>query len=148
MKHYVRVCRPRFEVAVLEIEADDDEQAQDIAIREATELPRERWHLLPFNGEHYQPHVETCHSEHTIDANAADEEGVREAYVEELKSPEAGEAIEDIRYLLLFADVWSGEGRVVFEPWFRFCVDEPELIEHDLAGDWMRKLKAVGEDSP
>ena len=146
MKHYVRVCRPRFEVAVLEIDADDDEQAQDIAVGEATEIPSERWHLLPFKGEHYQPHVEACHSEHTIDANVADEPGAREAYIEELKSPEAPEVAEDIRYLFLIADVWSGEGRVVFEPWFR--VDKTELLEHDLAADWMRKLKAVGEESP
>jgi hypothetical protein len=117
VKHYVRVCRPRFEVTVLEIDADDDDQAEDIAIGEAIELPPEKWHLLAFDDGLYQPHVETCHSEDTIDANV-DDPKEREEYIADLVSPERAEATNYIRYLLLCADVAHGDGHVVFEPWF------------------------------
>ena len=115
MKHHV--CRPRFEVAILKIDADDDDQAEDLAVGDAIELPSEEWHLLPFDGDVYQPHVETCHSEHTIDANI-DDPRQREEYVNELRSPEQADAVAYIRYLLLYVDVGHGNGRVIFEPWF------------------------------
>ncbi len=143
MKHYVRVCRPRFEVAVLEIDADDEEQAEDIAVGVAIELPGEGWHLLPCNDELYQPHVETCHSEHTINASA-DDPKEREEYIEDLKSLERADAVNHIRYLLLYADVGTGQGRVIFEPWFP--AGEPELLEHDLAGDWVSDLEVIMDE--
>jgi hypothetical protein len=144
MKHYVRVCRPRFEIAVLEIDADDDDQAEDMAVGQAIKLPAAGWHLLSFDDEAYQPHVESCHSEHTIDANVEDEPGEREEYIKELQSPERAEAMHCVRYLLLYADVGTGEGSVIFEPWFP--VGEPQLLEHDLAGDWVRELEAIQDE--
>jgi hypothetical protein len=143
VKHYVRVCRPRFEVTVLEIDADDDDQAEDIAIGEAVELPPEKWHLLAFDDGLYQSHVETCHLDDTIDANV-DDPKEREEYIADLVSPERAEATNYIRYLLLLADVAHASGQVIFEPWF--AVANPELLESDLSSDWVAELKQIEDE--
>jgi hypothetical protein len=141
MKHFVRVCRPRFELAVLEIEAEDDDEAEAIAYKQAASLPDDAWHVQAFAPEHYHPHVETCHSEDTIDANVGDDEDEKVDYVERLKDFDGDD--DDTRYLLLLADIGSGEGRVIFEPWF--CTRQPELLESDLCGDWVSNLEEVGD---
>lgn len=141
MKHYVRLCRPRFEVAVLEIEAEDDDPAMLAALEQAENVPAGDWHLQSISDEVYLPHVELCHSEHTIEANIGDDAAEREEYVKELH---AIDRPNEIRYLLLLADVGTGEGRVIYEPWF--SAGEPELLEHDLVGDWMLELQSVGEE--
>jgi len=50
---------------------------------------------------------------------------------------------EEIRYVLLQADVETGEGKVIFEPWFDSI--EPSLLEHDIATDRIKELKSVAE---
>jgi hypothetical protein len=68
----------------------------------------------------------------------------REEYIKKLRSPERSEETSHILYLLLYADVGTGEGRVIFEPWFP--VGEPQLLECDLAGDWVQALEAIQEE--
>ena len=47
MKNYVRLCRPRFEVTLLEIEADEVKDAEIRARAKAIEgeIPESAWHL-------------------------------------------------------------------------------------------------------
>lgn len=142
MKHFVRVCRPRFELAVLEIDAEDDDDAEAIAAERAATLSDDAWYLQKFIPERYRPHVESCHSEHTIEANVGDDEDEQAAYVEELRDFDGND--DDPRYLLLKGDVGTGGGEVIFEPWF--CSSEPELLEADLCSDWVSSLEEVGEE--
>jgi len=136
-KFYVRVCRPRFEVAAIEVSASDHDEAKLTAAWMATELPDRAWTLLPFDHTSYFPHVEECISDHDMGANA-DAEDPKEAQIEEMMTLQR-ERYE--QYLLLLGDVGSGEGRVVFQPWC--CSHDPGLLEIDLSGDWTYELDAV-----
>jgi hypothetical protein len=112
------------------------------AVRKAVKLRGGAWHLLPFDDENYRPHVEECHSQLDVEANCEPDE--RKAYVENLKSPESTEEIDYVRYLLLYADVAGGDGRVIFEPWFP--TRDPQLLEHDLATDWVDTLVRLRDE--
>lgn len=140
-KHLVRLCRPRFEVVVIEIEAADDDRAKALALAKAEHLPQSAWHLQRLDEENYSPHVESCYSDHTIDANVGEDEEERAEFVEELLSPEP---TEETRYLLLLGDIGSGEGKVIFEPWF--AATDPGLLEIDITGDWAHELTEVVRD--
>lgn len=129
MKHYVRVCRPRFEVALIEVETDDCESAERLALAQADGTDAGGWWLLPFDRSAYRAHVERCTpANHIADAIGA-------------KSPEPD---EDTRYALLHADVNSGEGEVVLQPWF--TDHAPDLMEHDLCRDWIEALQQHADD--
>ncbi len=136
-KFYVRVCRPRFEVAAIEVFSRDHDLAQLLAACRASELPETVWKLLPFDNSSYFPHVEECVSDHDMSANA-DSEDPKEALIEEFMSLERE---RDEKYLLLRGDLFTGEGNVVFEPWRRS--GDPELMEEDLSSDWISLLEAV-----
>lgn len=140
MKHYVRLCRPRFDVVVLEIGAEDDEDAMVMALEKAETVPDSEWQLQGFDEKSYHPHVESCHSDHTIDANVGDDPEAKAEYVKKLQSPEPTECT---RYILLLGDTETGEGKVVYEPWFH--PEDPQLLEHDIAGDWIESLQDAAE---
>jgi hypothetical protein len=130
--HIVRLCRVRFEIAIVEVKAEDEEAAMEKAL--SKHIPDAKWHLLPFDAEAYVPHVESCVSDHTIDANSA-EPGDREEYLAELRSPLYD---HDVRYMLLQADVADGEGRVLIDPWYP---QHPGLRELDMISDWGSTLQ-------
>ena len=58
-KYYVRVARPRIETAVVEVDAVDDEEAEQRALEQATQLSEASWAIEPFDMETYRPHVDT-----------------------------------------------------------------------------------------
>jgi hypothetical protein len=136
-KFYIRVCRPRFEVATIEVTAADHDDAESLARMDAAELSDDKWKLLPFDRKSYIPHAEEIWSDNDMGANA-DNETPKQELIREFM------ALEDERdqlYLLLMGDPTTGEGDVVFEPWCRS--DAPELLEMDLSGDWIQVLENV-----
>ena len=141
MKHFVRMCRPRFEVAVLEIEAKDDVEAGAIALEKAESLPVSAWYLQAFDAKSYHPHVEECTPQSDVEAIVGPEPWEKESFIIELRSTKA---TEHTRYMLLQADINGGDGDVIFEPWFD--KDNPQLLETDIAGDWMAELKSIQEE--
>ncbi len=86
MKHYIRVCRPRFEVAILEFDAPDSDEAEARAVKLAMDLPAEKWTTLPFDDDAYCPHVEMCMPESDVDANS-DTEDDRAEMIAEFRDP-------------------------------------------------------------
>ena len=48
-KYYVRVARPRIETAVVEVDAVDDEEAEQRALEQATQLSEASWAIEPFD---------------------------------------------------------------------------------------------------
>ena len=60
MKHYARVCRPRFEVVLIEVEANDCDSAERLALAQAEGTDAAGWRLLPFDKSAYRAHVERC----------------------------------------------------------------------------------------
>ena len=138
MKHYVRLCRPRFEVTVLEIDAKDTFEAGIIARENAGSLPESVWHLQAFDAKSYQPHVEERTPQSDVEANVGQEPWDKESFIKELRSTEA---TEHTRYMLLQADINGGDGEVVYEPWFDYL--NPTLLEIDIVGDWLESLTTV-----
>jgi len=136
-KFYVRVCRPRFEVAAIEVTCTDHDEANSLAVWKAVELDDRAWRLLPHDDDSYFPHVEECLSDNDMSANA-DKEDPKEAQIAEFMNLERE---RDQRYLLLVGDPTTGEGEVVFEPWCHS--HHPQLLEADLSGDWISILEAV-----
>lgn len=137
MKHYIRVCRPRFEIAILEVDASDFNQAECSAPEIAASLENEAWTLLPFDAVSYYPHVELCTPADEL-VTGCDTEAERAQVVAEMLDPLGDHSA---RYLLLMGLTDVGEGAVISEPWFGG--DEPESLETDLGGDWIRRLQSI-----
>ena len=130
-KYYVRVARPRIETAVVEVEAVDDEEAEQRALEQATQLSEASWAIEPFDIGTYRPHVDTMVSGDDFDP------------VVELDRGQATELLAETatHYLLLRADCDVGEGEVVVQPWL--VVDDPDLLASDLTRDWLRSLEQL-----
>jgi hypothetical protein len=133
VKHYVRICRLRFEVMMVEVEGDDHDSAELLALARADDARAPDWQLLPFDKNAYRLHVERCLS--ADDIALATDDG--ESEVTAVANARSLEPDEDTRYHLLHADVNSGEGEVILQPWF---ADEGDLMQHDLSKDWIATL--------
>ncbi|MFA5901626.1 MAG: AlpA family phage regulatory protein [Hyphomicrobium sp.] len=124
--YHVQLCRPRFEVANVTVEAESSDAAGQAALALAS-ASKSGWHLIPYMPQCYGPHIAVCdqdkcpkQSPHGV---AAMLEGYHETYV---------------RYLMLCADIKAGEGRVLFQPWF---TDEKLGSRlRDLANDWVSSI--------
>lgn len=136
MKQYILLCRPRFEVALVEIEDDNIQRAQRRALELAPSDPAS-WALAPFDGQNYHPHVERCLPEPAAEISM---------YLGEFEKTAAGVRAlvqdEDTRYLLLKADLCDGEGKVLRQP---LMLELSPILEHDLCGDWLEAFEAYRE---
>lgn len=128
--YHVRLIRPRFEVSYLSVEAPDHETAEDLAQFLASNDPAE-WKLIDFSLEDYHPFVERCLAENEVTADEA------EAELSSTEIPERD------KYLLLYADTFGGDGKLVEQPWLR---SESALMKADLCGDWCMDLQAILEN--
>lgn len=134
MKFYVRVVRPRFEMQYVEIDAIDYDHACNQAMKECRRRDGS-WTTIAFSPTDYGCHIEECMSEDTLDANEMTPAEARA----ELSDP----STTDCRYLLLSADIVSGTGEVVFQPW----LDEADvLLLDDLASDWKDEIELLCDD--
>ena len=134
MKHYVLLCRPRFEMAMIEVEDVSPALACRKAIERGPSNPG-GWTLLPFDDQAYQPHVERCLTEPEVEISTYLGE------MEKITHNEIRALVQDenTRYLLLKADTFLGEGHVVRQPWMS---ELPPMLERDLCEDWLEALQA------
>jgi hypothetical protein len=131
-KYYVRVARLRIETAIVEVAAENDDDAELLAIREATQLSATSWAIEPFDPTNYRPHVETMVTGDDFDPPI------------QLGGDNGAELLEETetRYLLLKASSDEDEGDVVLQPWFD--VEQPDLLVSDLTRDWIASLQHLG----
>ena len=134
MKYYVRLVRPRFETQLAIVEADTDEAAHALAMQQSSKRSAD-WKLVDFNPADYGCHVEDCLSEHSAEANQLDFESAG-AELSSTKAP------DDDKYLLLHADVWSGEGELVLQSWF---FEQSNRMTHDLCSDWTADVRGLSD---
>lgn len=123
-RYRVRLVRPVFQVAVVDVEAAEEEGAMLEALSQAETIPEKDWRGA-FNPDSY-----------FYDAQ----------YVEEADKPQDDYIFtgidEDRKYLLLKADTDSGEGKVIFQPWLNEISD---LMIADLCSDWSGQLQGLEE---
>lgn len=132
MKYLLRMVRPRFEVKLVELEAENDSVARLIATTEALGS-KTGWKLIARSTEDYFPHIERCLSETELGANDMTEEEAREEL--------ASVAAPDLdKYFLLYADTFAGEGELVPQPWM---LRRSSLMITDLCSDWIDDLQEL-----
>lgn len=119
----VRLVRPVFEYADVEVEAGEEFEAGFMALAGAGAVPADAWH------------GEFAPEEYSFDAVCVTE---MDGGDEEIFTAIAAEK----KYLLLKADTDTGEGEVVYQPWIGE-VDDLKLA--DLCADWTGELAEAGE---
>lgn len=124
MKYFVRVVRPRFEFQLLEVEAGDRSSAEELAVMEAAELTS-GWRELIYSPSQYAPHAEITLPEQDV-ADPEDREAMCSAQP------------SDWVYMLLQANTFTGEGRMVWEPWFS---EVTTSTAEDLLDEWRDDLE-------
>ncbi len=114
----VRLVRPLFEYADVEVEAGDAHGAVAAALAGAEEIVADAWRGRFDPGEYAVDAV------HVSEAAGIDDEAFAAI---------AGEN----RYLLLKADTDAGEGEVLYQPWIG---EVDDLMIADLCADWTGEL--------
>lgn len=122
-QYRVRLVRPVFEVAVVEVEAENEEVAAVVALCNADSIGDEHW-----VGK-YDPGSYACDAQYVIAAEEAEDDDYIFSEIE-----------DERKYLLLKADLDAGEGQVTFQPWME-SVDD--LMSADLCMDWGNQLEAL-----
>lgn len=122
-RYLVRLVRPVFQVAVVEVEANDENDAMLDALHQADSVPDELW-----SGNFDQANY-----------------GYDAQYVEEVAESDEDDYIfsgieEDRRYLLLAANTDTGEGEMLPQPWLSEVSD---LMVADLGMDWRSRLEVL-----
>ena len=129
-KYYVRVMRPTFHRAILEVEARSEEAAVRSALGKVAQLSEADWAQLETERE--PPVLEVVLSE------------------EEAEGDSEAEALEYVRsvpyaYALLQAALEEGEGTFIAPMWLK---DLPELAAADITQDWSEAVSGVcGEET-
>lgn len=62
--YYVQLCRPRYEIAVVAVEAANPSKAEEMALALA-KSGKSGWRMTPYEIGIYRPHVEACALEET-----------------------------------------------------------------------------------
>lgn len=122
-QYRVRLVRPVFQVAVVEVEASDENDAMLDALHQADTVPEELW-----SGNFDQANY-----------------GYDAQYVEETGESDEDDYIfsgidDDRRYLLLSANTDTGEGEMLPQPWLNEISD---LMVADLGMDWRGQLEEL-----
>jgi len=117
--YLVRVVRPVFQVAYVEVEASDEYQAADLAAQQAGELPEQEWKGR-FNPEHYR-----------IEAHCVREDDTPEGYPYSL--------IDFPFFALLTTDRDLAPPQSPFEPWMT------KLYPTSLASELHRWIEQLTE---
>ena len=132
----IRLVRPVFETAVIEVEAFSESVAIETALDHAESLKREAWRTQEFDDAAYGPHVESVIENQEVYETSLDPH--RE--LREFRANSAGTPAR--KYLLLSVDADSGVGELHPEPWFA-CLDGRK--QADLCADWLEPLALVVE---
>lgn len=120
-RYRVRLVRPIFQVAVVEVEASDEHEAVLDALHQADTIPEEAW-SGGFDPSSYG------YDAHFVEATGeSDDDDFIDADID-----------EDHRYLLLKANIDTGEGGILLQPWISEISD---LMVADLGMDWRGQLE-------
>lgn len=123
-QYRVRLVRPIFQAAIVEVEASDEEQAMLEALGQAESISEKDWQGAFDPGSYF------------YDAQfVEDAEDSTDDYI-------FSGIDEDRKYLLLKADTDSGEGELLLQPWITEISD---LMVADLSMDWGGQLEALEE---
>jgi hypothetical protein len=121
-KFLVRLVRPVFEAVVVEVEAENEVMAEVAALTQAESIEDEHWVGT------FDPGSYGCDAQCVIPAEEGEDDFIFSGIENERK------------YALLKADLDSGEGRMLFQPW----MDEiDDLMWADLCMDWSNQLEAL-----
>src|SRR5437016_9352609 len=126
-KYHIRVMRPTFERAILNVEASSEKAAMRAAWEEAGRLTDNEWARL--DAERGQPVVEVVLSEEEAEGSDA----------------EAHAFLSDVQhaYALLQADLAQGDGSFIVPVWLRH---QPALTIADITQDWNEALSGIYEE--
>jgi hypothetical protein len=128
----VRIVRPVFQSVIVEVEADSEEEAVATALGQADTIPEEDW-IGVFDSEKYFYDAQCLEEDFDEDHLEVDEDA------EHFIDPD-----EYVRYLLLKANIYSGDGEVLYQPWLEEEVDDNILA--DLCMDWSGQLEGIQKD--
>lgn len=127
----VKLARPVFEIAIVDVVAADHDEARDLARRQAPTLPDHAW-IGSFDPVNYGHDVQDLTDSREVDEGDVDPRAL------EMKA----EPDEDVHYALLRADMFGGEGQLLRQPWM---LGQATLLITDLAGDWVDELEDIRE---
>ena len=130
LKFFVQVARPRFDTAIVEVEATDDGDAERKALAKAKRLPATEWTTQSFDAKVYCAHVTIIAADELPVAEQTDRARAAELLAE-----------SETRYVLL-KSACEGEGDLLLQPWL--VVDQPDLLTSDLCRDWLGALSELG----
>lgn len=119
----VRLVRPVFQYVDMEVEAGEEYEAVSTALEGAGTIPDGEWRG------NFDPEEYGVDAVHVTEAAGVDEEMFTSI-------------AEEKKYLLLKADIDSGEGEVVYQPWIGEISD---LMLADLCSDWTGELAEAEE---
>lgn len=120
-RYRVRLVRPIFQAAVVEVEASDEEQAILEALSQAETISEKNW-----SGS-FDPDSYFYDAQFVEDAEESSDDYIFD---------------ENRKYLLLKADTDSGEGELLLQPWITEISD---LMVADLSMDWGGQLDVLEE---
>jgi hypothetical protein len=123
----VKMMRPLFQIAVIEVDALEARDAVAAALDKADMLPDTSWCGI-FDAASYTYDVQDVVEVGKSSGKAPDQE--------------EWEPSDELRYLVLKGDIECGEGEVIAQPWF---VHENDLMVADIAGDWAEALETIRE---
>lgn len=136
----VRIVRPVFQSVIVEVEAGSEEQAVAAALGQADTIPEEEW-AGTFEPENYFYDAQCLEEDYDEEdpAFVEDEDGVLDENLDNWCNPD-----EYCRYLLLKANIFSGDGEVVYQPWLE---EVDDLMLADLCNDWSGQLEEARIES-
>jgi hypothetical protein len=126
----VKLARPVFETTVMDVRAQNHEQAIEMATRAATSVPDAEW-VGTFEPENYGYSIEIVLDSRDVEAETSGEELDEDPM-------DISFAAEDTRYVVLQADVAVGEGELPLPPWIK---RESALLIRDVVADWVVLLE-------
>lgn len=127
-KYRVRVVRPVFQAVVMEVDANDEEEAVKEVLDQVKDIPEKEW-VGSFAPKSY------CYDVQGVVEVDPDDEDYDENHIFQ---------IEQYRnYLLLKANTFTGEGEVIWQPWLGSISD---LMVADLAMDWADELEEIRDE--
>lgn len=133
----LRVVRPVFQTAVIEVQAWSQNSAVRKALRNASKLSDAEWSNGATLSGDYAAHVEAVIDNQEIYETCPNPH-------REIREFRAGIGKHaTVKYLVLAADMDTGVGRVMPQPWFIGC--DPTL-QADFCSDWHEPISFVVEN--
>ena len=128
-KYYVAVSRPVIQSTIIEVEADNEEEAADKAFQEAFALDDNDW-SGKFEPENYGHDVVSVMEQDPGDLQVEAEFVLQDR-------------IDDVKYLLLRGDTNVGEGSMLFQPWLQ---DHSSLFVVDVCKGWLDDIQLLADE--